>query len=74
MMRRWRSSSRCARQPGAPATPATATQVGARHEAPVILTVDASAMRAASHAFYQAANGVWLTDHVPPGDLSGWPS
>jgi hypothetical protein len=25
------------------------------------------------HAFYQAANGVWLTDHVPPGDLSGWP-
>jgi hypothetical protein len=24
-------------------------------------------------AFYQAANGVWLTDHVPPGDLSGWP-
>jgi RNA:NAD 2'-phosphotransferase (TPT1/KptA family) len=26
----------------------------------------------ASHAFYQAANSVWLTDHVPPGDLSGW--
>ena len=20
----------------------------------------------------QAANGVWLTDHVPPGYLSGW--
>jgi hypothetical protein len=45
----------------------------ARHEAPVILTVDAAAMHVAGHAFYQAANGVWLTDHVPPGDLSGWP-
>jgi putative RNA 2'-phosphotransferase len=55
------------------ATPATATQVGARREAPVILTVDAAAMHAAGHAFYQAANGVWLTDHVPPGDLSDWP-
>jgi hypothetical protein len=42
-------------------------------EAPVILTVDAAAIHAAGHAFYQAANGVWLTDHVPPGDLSGWP-
>jgi RNA:NAD 2'-phosphotransferase (TPT1/KptA family) len=73
MRRRWRSFSRCACQPGAPATPATATQVGARREAPVILTVDAAAMHAAGHAFYQAANGVWLTDHVPPGDLSGWP-
>ena len=40
---------------------------------PVILTVDAAAMHAAGHAFYQTANGVWLTDHVPPGYLSGWP-
>jgi putative RNA 2'-phosphotransferase len=48
--------------------------VGARREAPVILTVDAAIMHAAGHAFYQAANGVWLTDHAPPGDLSGWPS
>jgi hypothetical protein len=23
--------------------------------------------------FHQAANGVWLTDHVPPGYVSGWP-
>ena len=45
----------------------------ARLEAPVILTVDAAAMHAAGHAFYQAANGVWLTDHVTPGYLSGWP-
>ncbi len=40
---------------------------------PVILTVDAADMHAAGHAIYQAANGVWLTDHVPPGYLSGWP-
>ena len=26
----------------------------------------AAAMHAGGHAFYQAANGVWLTDHVPP--------
>lgn len=55
----------------APATLATATQVGARREAPVILTADAAAMRAVGHAFYQAANGVRLTDHVPPDYLSG---
>ncbi|HEX2739617.1 MAG TPA: hypothetical protein VHM69_04165 [Rubrobacter sp.] len=42
-----RTFRRCARQPGAPATPATATQVGACREAPVILTVDAAAMHAA---------------------------
>ena len=39
--------------------------VGARCEAPVILTVDAAAMHAAGHAFYQAANGVWRADDVP---------
>jgi RNA:NAD 2'-phosphotransferase (TPT1/KptA family) len=37
-----------------------------RGEAPVIPTVDAAAMRAPGHAFYRAANGVWLTDHVGP--------
>jgi RNA:NAD 2'-phosphotransferase (TPT1/KptA family) len=45
----------------------------ARREAPVILTVDAAAKHAAGHVFYQAANGVWLTDQVPPGNLSIWP-
>jgi RNA:NAD 2'-phosphotransferase (TPT1/KptA family) len=30
-------------------------------------------MHAAGHAFFQAGSGVWLTDHVPPGDLWGWP-
>jgi putative RNA 2'-phosphotransferase len=41
-------------------------QAGAPREAPVILTVDATAVHAAGHAFYQAANDCWLTDHVPP--------
>jgi putative RNA 2'-phosphotransferase len=45
----------------------------ARRRAPIILTVDTVAMHAAGHAFSQAAIGVWLTDHVPPGSLSGWP-
>ena len=45
----------------------------ARRGAPIILTVDAAAMHAAGHAFSQAANGVRLTDHVPPGYPSGWP-
>jgi putative RNA 2'-phosphotransferase len=45
-----------------------------RRGAPIILTVDAAAMHAAGRAFYRAANGVWLTDHVPPPCyLSGWP-
>ena len=45
----------------------TATQVGARRGTPVVLTVDAAGLATAGHAFYLAANGVWLTDHVPPG-------
>jgi putative RNA 2'-phosphotransferase len=55
---------------------ATGTRIRASqdHSTPeVVLTVDAAAMHAAGHTFYQAANGVWLTDHVPPGYLSGWP-
>jgi hypothetical protein len=28
--------------------------------------VDPAAMHAVSHDFYQAANGVWLTDHASP--------
>ena len=44
---------------------ATAVQVGARHGAPVVLTIRAADMHAQGHAFYQADNGVWLTVHVP---------
>lgn len=45
---------------------ATAVQVGRRHGSPVVLTVRAGAMAAAGHLFYRSANGVWLTDYVPP--------
>ena len=44
----------------------TATRVGARHGRPVVFTVDAAAMAADGHSFYVSANGVWLTDAVPP--------
>jgi putative RNA 2'-phosphotransferase len=36
----------------------------------VILKVDAGRMRRDGHKFYLSANGVWLTDSVPPGYLS----
>ena len=44
----------------------TATRVGARHGRPVVLEVDAAAMAADGHDFFVTANGVWLTDAVPP--------
>ncbi|MDO9713611.1 RNA 2'-phosphotransferase [Paracraurococcus lichenis] len=44
----------------------TATAVGARRGNPVILEVDAAAMTADGYAFLRSANGVWLTDAVPP--------
>ena len=47
----------------------TATSVGARRGRPVILAVGSAAMSAEGHEFFQAANGVWLTAHVPPAFL-----
>jgi len=44
----------------------TAIKVGQRHGKPVVLLVDAAAMRASGAKFYLSENGVWLTDHVPP--------
>src|SRR6185295_3010250 len=44
----------------------TATRVGARRGRPVVLSVDAAAMRRGGHVFHISANGVWLTDSVPP--------
>lgn len=44
----------------------TATRVGRRHGAPVVLVVDAARMRADGHLFHRSANGVWLVEHVPP--------
>jgi putative RNA 2'-phosphotransferase len=47
----------------------TAATVGARRGHPVVLRIDA-AMHHHGHVFYQAANGVWLTAHVPPHWIS----
>lgn len=43
----------------------TAVKVGQRHGAPVVLSIQASAMYNAGLAVYQADNGVWLADSVP---------
>lgn len=45
----------------------TAVKVGARHGKPVVLTVFAGAMHLEGMRLYQASNGVWLTEYVPPG-------
>eukprot|EP00903_Cladosiphon_okamuranus_P003900 g3898.t1 len=49
---------------------ATAKKVGARHGRPVVLEVGAQAMAGHGFRFFQAENGVWLTDHVPPDYLN----
>ena len=43
----------------------TARRVGARRGTPVVLHVDAASMADEGHEFARAANGVWLTEHVP---------
>ena len=48
----------------------TARRVGIRHGRPVVLAVDAAAMRKAGYTFYRSENGVWLVDSVPPQYLS----
>jgi len=45
---------------------ATARAVGGRRGRPVILRVRAGEMQRQGHVFYLSANGVWLTDQVPP--------
>lgn len=47
----------------------TAATVGQRRGKPVILLIRAGEMRRAGHLFYRSANGVWLTEHVPPSFL-----
>ncbi|MFD8967653.1 RNA 2'-phosphotransferase [Streptomyces sp. NPDC059568] len=44
----------------------TATRVGARRGRPIVLSVDAEAMHRGGLVFHVSANGVWLTDAVPP--------
>lgn len=48
----------------------TALKVGGRHGKPVVLHVDAAKMSADGFVFWQAENGVWLTDGVPAAYLS----
>ena len=47
----------------------TARKVGSRRGKPVILQADAGRMYRDGHKFLLSANGVWLTDTVPPGYL-----
>jgi putative RNA 2'-phosphotransferase len=43
----------------------TATTVGQRHGKPVVLKIAASTMHQQGFKFYQADNGLWLTENVP---------
>ncbi|CDF94946.1 MULTISPECIES: RNA 2'-phosphotransferase [unclassified Pseudomonas] len=48
----------------------TAIAVGQRYGKPVVLKVDALRMHQLGFKFFQAENGVWLTDHVPASLIS----
>jgi putative RNA 2'-phosphotransferase len=48
----------------------TARKMGSRRGQPIILVVNAGRMHRDGHQFFRSANGVWLTDSVPPGYLS----
>ncbi|WP_374597485.1 RNA 2'-phosphotransferase [Brevundimonas sp.] len=48
----------------------TAARVGQRHGSPVVLSVAADQMHRDGIPFFQADNGVWLADAVPPQYLS----
>ena len=47
----------------------TARRVGLRHGKPAILIVEAGALHLSGQPFWQADNGVWLTDRVDPAFL-----
>lgn len=49
---------------------ATAREVGSRRGRPVVLEVAAGELHAGGHGFHRAADGVWLTDAVPPAYLT----
>lgn len=44
----------------------TARVVGTRRGKPIILRIASGRMHRDGHVFYLTANGVWLTEHVPP--------
>ncbi len=48
------------------ADPQTAATVGQRYGKPAVLKINALRMHQQGIKFYQAENGVWLTDTVPP--------
>lgn len=48
----------------------TAENVGSRHGKAVVLTILSRKMYADGIKFYQAANGVWLTDYIDPKYIS----
>ncbi len=48
----------------------TAQSVGSRYGKLILLKIDTQAMVNAGVQFFQSANGVWLTDEVPPQYLS----
>ena len=43
----------------------TAINVGSRHGSPVVLKINAHVMHKKGHLFFEAENGVWLTEYVP---------
>jgi putative RNA 2'-phosphotransferase len=48
----------------------TATAVGKRYGTPVVLRIDALRVPKQGFVFFQADNGVWLTERVPAEFLS----
>jgi putative RNA 2'-phosphotransferase len=48
----------------------TAIKVGSRRGVPLILTIRSGDMHRDGIPFFVSANGVWLTDHVPPKYIS----
>lgn len=45
----------------------TALKVGGRRGKPIVLVIESGKMAVDGYKFRLSANGVWLTDHVPPG-------
>jgi putative RNA 2'-phosphotransferase len=49
---------------------ATAERVGIRRGEPIVIEIDAAGMHRDGHVFFRSANGVWLTEHVPPSYIA----
>lgn len=45
----------------------TAVSVGGRRGKPIVLTIRSGDMQRDGYLFFRSRNGVWLTEHVPPG-------